>query len=105
MVWNCCHPKLGAVPDDRTAITIAKAVLAPIYHEEFLSGEEPFSASLDDAAWTVTGTAPKFRPDETEKTSSGTRVTVFSAEGPVQVLVSQRDGRVLRCCLAEGKLK
>jgi hypothetical protein len=103
IVWNCCHPEKGVLPDDNTAISVAKAILLPIYHHGILDREEPFAASLDGGAWTVTGTAPKFIPQRVEKTTEGTRVTVFSEEGPLQVLLSKKDGRVLRCCTAQGK--
>lgn len=101
--WNCCHPKMGVVPDSETAVALAKTVLLPIYHAEFLNGEEPFSASLTDGVWTITGTAPKFEPNKIVKTPSGTGVTVISKEGPLQVTLSQWDGRILRCCFPEAK--
>ena len=52
-------PAAGFVPDQKTAITIAKAVLAPIYGEEQILKQEPFKASLKDGVWTVQGTLPK----------------------------------------------
>ena len=102
-IWNCCHPKMGAVPDEKSAIAIAKAILAPIYHAEFINSEEPFTASLNKDVWTVTGTPPPQEPEKVEKTPSGTRVTISSAEGPVQVQLSQDDGRLLKCCWPEGR--
>ena len=49
-------PEIGYVPDEITAIKIAKAVLTPIYGEEKISAENPFQAELKDGVWTVTGT-------------------------------------------------
>jgi hypothetical protein len=48
-------PKNGFVPDEKTAIRIAEAVLTPIYGEKQIKSEEPFSANLHDGIWTVEG--------------------------------------------------
>lgn len=52
-------PPLGFVPDAGTAITIAEAILVPIYGEEITHKQKPFVAILDKGIWTVTGTLPK----------------------------------------------
>jgi hypothetical protein len=46
----------GAVPDERTAISVAEAVLIPIYGSEIVRTERPYKAILHDDTWTVTGT-------------------------------------------------
>jgi len=48
-------PKDGFVPNEKTAIRIAEAVLTPIYGEKQIKSEEPFSAKLHDGVWTVEG--------------------------------------------------
>ena len=52
-------PKNGFVPDERTAVAIAEAVLIPIYGREQILSEEPFTAKLKDGIWTVQGSLPK----------------------------------------------
>ncbi len=49
-------PRNGFVPDERTAIRIAEAVLSAIYGEKQIKSEEPFSAKLQNGVWTVSGT-------------------------------------------------
>src|ERR1700722_17142682 len=66
-IWNCCHPKMGAVPDEKSAIGIAKDFLALIYHAEFINREEPFPASLKKDFWFVPGTPPPQEPEKVEK--------------------------------------
>jgi hypothetical protein len=50
------RPKNGFVPDEKTAIRIAEAVLTSIYGEKQIKSEEPFSAKLHNGVWTVEGT-------------------------------------------------
>lgn len=52
-------PTNGFVPDDRTAIAIAEAVLLPIYGSKVVDGEKPFHATLKAGVWTIEGTLPK----------------------------------------------
>jgi hypothetical protein len=47
---------LGLVPDARTAVLIAEAVLNPIYGEPQIRHERPFIASLRNGVWGVEGT-------------------------------------------------
>ncbi|MGA8938957.1 MAG: NTF2 fold immunity protein [Acidobacteriaceae bacterium] len=49
-------PEKGFVPDEKTAIAIAKAVLGSIYGTEEISSEEPFRAGAEKGIWTVVGT-------------------------------------------------
>ena len=48
--------KNGVVPDAKTAIKIADAVLVPIYGEDQIASERPFRAELVDGRWLITGT-------------------------------------------------
>ena len=52
------RPKNGFVPDQKTAVSVAEAVLAPIYGEKQVASERPFSAQLDRGVWTITGNLP-----------------------------------------------
>jgi hypothetical protein len=47
------------VPDEKTAIAIAEAVLIPIYGKEQIEAEKPFHAKLNDNIWTVEGSLPE----------------------------------------------
>jgi hypothetical protein len=48
-------PKEGFVPNEKTAIRIAKAVLGPIYGEDQIAKERPFAATLKGGVWTIEG--------------------------------------------------
>jgi hypothetical protein len=52
-------PEEGYVPDAETAIKIAVAVWLPIYGKEQIESEKPYSASLEDGIWYVTGSLPE----------------------------------------------
>jgi len=39
-------PKAGFVPDSKTAVTVAEAVLIPVYGKEQIESERPFTATL-----------------------------------------------------------
>jgi len=47
-----------AVPDEKTAVSIAKAIWLPVYGEEVLK-KKPFKAKLLNGVWIVTGSLPK----------------------------------------------
>lgn len=51
-------PQNGFVPDEATAVRVAEAVLTPIYGENQIASERPFSAQLKGDVWTVTGHLP-----------------------------------------------
>jgi hypothetical protein len=51
-------PEKGFVPNATTAVRIAEAVLGPIYGDEHIAQEEPFTATLKDGTWTVQGHLP-----------------------------------------------
>ncbi len=52
-------PKDGFIPDEKTASRVAEAVLVPIYGEEKIISERPFTAKLKNGVWTVTGHLPE----------------------------------------------
>jgi len=52
-------PKDGYVPDEITAMLIARAVLIKIYGQQKIDREQPFRAELKDGVWTVKGSLPE----------------------------------------------
>jgi len=48
-------PKDGFVPDAKTAVKIAEAVLVPVYGEKQIESERPFKARLEKGIWIVDG--------------------------------------------------
>jgi hypothetical protein len=79
-------PASGYVPDSTTAVKIAEAVLAPVYGEKHIESERPFTATLKNGVWTVTGTL--HCPDG----KGGT--TMVSAGGVAEVRISKDDARI-----------
>jgi len=71
-------PRDGFVPDARTAIRIAEAVLGPIYGEAKIQAERPFKATLSKGTWIVEGSLPEGWDG-----------------GVATVKISKRDGRIL----------
>jgi len=80
-------PKSGYVPDSRTAVKIAEAVLVPVYGEKQVESEQPFTAKLKDDIWTVTGTL--HCPDG----KGGT--TTLCDGGVAEVRIARNDARIL----------
>jgi hypothetical protein len=80
-------PAGGFVPDSKTAVKIAEAVLTPVYGEKQIKSEEPFVAELKNDVWTVHGTL--HCPDS----KGGT--TTSCAGGVAVVEISKSDGRIL----------
>ena len=80
-------PKSGYVPDSKTAVKIAEAVLIPVYGEEQIEAERPFSAKLKSGVWTVTGTL---------RCPDGKGGTTTSCDGGVaEVRISKNDARIV----------
>jgi hypothetical protein len=70
-------PKNGFIPNEKTAIAVADAVLAEIYGENQIKGEQPFTAKLDGGIWIVTGSL---------HTPNG---------GVAEIRISKKDGCIL----------
>ena len=81
-------PKDGFVPDPKTAVKIAEAVLIPVYGEKQIESERPFKAVLENGVWTVDGTLRC--PD----VKGG--VTTMCFGGTAEVKLSKTDGRILK---------
>jgi hypothetical protein len=68
----------GLVPDQRTAIAIAEAVLFPIYGEKNIRDERPYVVKHAGGKWTIEGSLPR----------------EFTG-GTFHIVIRQRDARVL----------
>jgi len=76
-------PDSGFVPNAATAIRIAEAIWIPIYGEAQIEGERPFTATLKDGLWTVTG-------------SLHAAPGLEAIGGVALAEIARRDGRILR---------
>jgi len=82
------YPKSGFVPDETTAVSIAEAVLIPVYGKKQIESERPFKAVLENGVWIVHGTL---------HCSDGKGgVTTTCVGGTAEVRLSKTDGRILR---------
>ena len=52
---HSANPPNGFVPDSATDVSIAEAVLTPIYGKETIISERPFNVALEQDVWTVSG--------------------------------------------------
>lgn len=77
-------PRADCVPDAKTAVRIAEAVLIPVYGEKHVIRERPLTARLDGDRWIVKGTLPK-----------GRRAGEIVAGGTAMAEIARRDGRIL----------
>ena len=50
--------EINYVPDEKTAIKIATAILSPTYGEEHVRSKAPYKATLSNGIWQVVGTLP-----------------------------------------------
>ena len=71
------RPTNGYLPDEKTAIQVAKAILISVYGEVTVKNEEPFTASLEGNIWTVKGAVRPY------------------PSGNAEVKLSKTDGAVL----------
>ncbi len=55
-------PKEGFVPTAQAAISIAEAVLVPVYGEQVVTSERPFKAVLSEGVWIIRGSVPCDHP-------------------------------------------
>jgi hypothetical protein len=69
------------VPDKKTAIRIAEAVLEPIYGEKVFDFQRPFKATLKEGLWTVEGTLPK------EMTGGVAIVQLWKSDARIEAVV------------------
>lgn len=82
-------PASGYVPDSKTAVKIAEAVLIPVCGEKQIESERPLTATLKNRVWTVTGTL---------RCPDGKGGTTSSCDGGVaEVQISKNDARISSC--------
>lgn len=80
-------PPRGFVPDSKTAVKIAEAVLIPVYGEKKIESEQPFTAKLKGDEWTIYGTL---------RCPDGKGGTTTICDGGVAVVeIAKEDARVL----------
>jgi hypothetical protein len=53
VLGQCGFPKENYIPDSATAVSVAEAVLLPIFGEQHIERARPFSADLKDDVWQV----------------------------------------------------
>ena len=70
-------PKVGYVPDEQTAISIAVAAWIPIYGKKQIEKQKPYKAVLKDGVWLVTGTLK------------------HAVGGTAEARIAKADGRIL----------
>jgi hypothetical protein len=68
----------GLVPNQRTAIAIAEAVLFPIYGEKVIHDQRPYVVKHIDGKWIIDGTLPR-----------------GLVGGTFHIVIRQRDARVI----------
>jgi hypothetical protein len=83
-VSKAVRPQAGFIPDQATAISVAEAILTPIYGREQIESERPFSAQLNGNTWKVEG-----------------HLAPGVDGGVAEVWIDKRDGRILR--VSHGK--
>jgi len=77
------------VPDSATAVGLAETALAKVYGKKHMESERPFTASLSDGVWHVSGTLYC-------KDKKGNVITDACVGGVAMADIRQRDGRVMR---------
>lgn len=76
-------PKNGFVPTATVAVTVAEAVLIPVYGQQQIASERPFKAELSGGVWDVTGALHCVPPDSP------------CPGGTAQVKISKRTGEIV----------
>ena len=77
------------VLDSATAVTLAEKALAKVYGKRLIESERPFTASLSDGIWHVSGTLYC-------KDKKGNMITNACVGGVAMADIRQSDGRVVR---------
>jgi NTF2 fold immunity protein len=77
-------PKDGFVPNAEVAVTVAEAVLVPVYGKKTVESERPFKATLRGNIWVVEGKVPCEGPPD-----------AVCPGGAGEVWISKRTGQIL----------
>jgi hypothetical protein len=78
-VMQSYMPENGFVPTEQVAAKVAEVILIPIYGEENIKNQKPFTVSLVDDVWVVKGSLPKDQ-----------------LGGEFIIKLAKRDGRILQ---------
>ena len=78
------NPPKGFVSTAETAITIAEAVLGPVYGPKQIESERPFKAVLTNGVWIVTGSVPCNDPPKGAECPGGA----------AEIRISKRTGQI-----------
>jgi hypothetical protein len=84
-IGQCGFPRDNYVPDSTTAISLAEAVLLPIFGEQHIERARPFSADLKDDVWQVYEEACKrdAKGDVTSCQNAGLEVQLSKVDGHI----------------------
>jgi hypothetical protein len=83
-------PRVGIVPDSATAVKIAEAVLTPVYGQQKIESQRPFTARLKDNVWTVSGTL--YCADA----QLWGQIVQNHCTGLLEARISKEDGRIIK---------
>jgi hypothetical protein len=86
-------PKDGYIPNAKTAVRVATAVLEPIFGEDVVDRHIPFRAKLSNGNWTVEGVIGEY-PHPNEKPKPGKHVASYG--GRMLVVISKKTGAIVR---------
>jgi hypothetical protein len=101
VVWNCCRTTgTPVVPNQAVAIALAKDVLVPVTGKEMVNSQEPFTATLQDGIWIVSGTFTSSQPKDSTPLPPGSVRGGTLDGGQLQVRLLEENARVASCCLA-----
>lgn len=77
-------PRDGFVPNAEVAVSVAEAVLIPVYGKQTVASERPFKATLRGNIWVVEGKVPCEGPPD-----------AVCPGGAGEVWISKRTGQIL----------
>jgi len=91
------RPTEGFVPDSATAVVIAEAVLIPIYGKERIQSERPFTATLKDDVWSISGTLHCPAPNTGDISGAHPKARAFQncMGGVATVEISKVDAHII----------
>ena len=82
----------GLVPDERTAVAIAEAILIPIYGEKAVHDQRPYEVKLVDKRWIVTGS---LRGGGSPTSTVEGKFITSVVGGTFHITISQKDARII----------
>jgi hypothetical protein len=85
----------NVIPDEKTAIAVAEAILIPIYGEQQVLKERPYRALLKEGIWIVRGTFHNLGGKISVDGGPSTRVPI-AVGGVATVEISKSNGCIKR---------